>query len=151
MWSPFGRFAVGFTDAEWDRQDGQVRPVWQADRTAGVTGMKPGIFQSPSLPSSPTLQPVAGRLFYPAPSSLKAAAAGTPGVPWLWDRPYAEGLGKFLFFRCASALDAFLALVVSCCMPCQLFLQRLTQWLAPLPASGCVGVCTIFYSSAWCP
>lgn len=56
-------------------------------------------------------QELSGRLYYPAPSELKAAA--TPpaswlrpwtwrlpqGVPWLWDVQYARGLGKFLFFR----------------------------------------------------
>ncbi|KAI7836449.1 hypothetical protein COHA_009666 [Chlorella ohadii] len=54
-------------------------------------------------------QGLSGRLYYPAPSELKATAAPPSswlrpwtwrrGVPWLWDVQYARGLGKFLFFR----------------------------------------------------
>ena len=36
VWSPFGRFAVGFVEAEWDRTEGQVR-VRQAGQAGGPT------------------------------------------------------------------------------------------------------------------
>jgi predicted dienelactone hydrolase len=53
---------------------------------------------------------VAGRLFYPAPPELKAAArpagwlqpwrwAAARGEPWLPHINYSRGLAKFLFFR----------------------------------------------------
>ncbi|EFN56866.1 expressed protein [Chlorella variabilis] len=70
MWKPFGRFHVGYCEAEWSCEEGQ---------------------------------PVAGRLYYPAERPSGGAASWLPwrwrGVPWLWHRNYARGLGKFLFFR----------------------------------------------------
>jgi hypothetical protein len=52
------------------------------------------------------LQPVAGRIYYPA---VAAASGGWlpsrwRGSSWLWDIHYAMGLGKFLFFRLPKSL-----------------------------------------------
>ncbi|KAL4443328.1 hypothetical protein ABPG75_011065 [Micractinium tetrahymenae] len=74
-------------------------------------------------------QPVAGRIFYPAPASLYASAGQggwatwlkpwqwrMRGVPWLWHHKYAQGLATFIFFRLKGRLydvmkQAFIAFV----------------------------------------
>lgn len=112
VWSPFGRFAVGFTEAEWDRADGQVggrhvlmRSWWEHLFCASLQPLL-----SPQGTPTASLQPVAGRLFYPAPADLKAAErpagwlqpwrwAAARGEAWLPHINYSRGLAKFLFFR----------------------------------------------------
>lgn len=62
-------------------------------------------------------QPVAGRIFYPAPAALSASPGRQgwaswlrpwqwrrQGVPWLWHKQYAKGLATFLFFRLKGRL-----------------------------------------------
>lgn len=84
-----------------------------------------------------SMQSIAGRLYYPAASSLRAAAAAAaagrsswpslllrpwqwrlPGVPWLWDAQYARGLCGFLFFRLRGHLfDALKQVIaISACL-----------------------------------